>query len=149
MAVAQPRPMTARTEYEPVVRAGRNELGTISIADQVVSKIAAQAAAENPDAGASAARMLGRAVPGAARVPGVRDTDLQARPKASVEVDGAKAFVALEISVRWPAPVPEVTDQVRSHVRERVMELAGLSADEVDITVADLATDISPPPRAR
>jgi uncharacterized alkaline shock family protein YloU len=136
------------TDIEPAARAGRNELGTISIADGVVSKIAARAAAENPDAGAAAARMLGRAVPGAGHL-GVRGTDLQALPKTSVEVDGSKAFVTLEISVRWPASVPEITGQVRRHVRDRVRELTGLDVDEVHITVADLATDITPPPRVR
>jgi uncharacterized alkaline shock family protein YloU len=136
------------TGLEPAARAGRNELGTISIADGVVSKIAARAAAENPDAGAAAARMLGRAVPGAGHL-GVRGTDLQALPKTSVEVDGSKAFVTLEISVRWPASVPEITGQVRRHVRDRVRELTGLNVDEVHITVADLATDITPPPRVR
>lgn len=147
MAVAQPHPQMS-TSLEPAARAGRNELGTISIADRVVSKIAARAAAENPDAGAAAARMLGRAVPGAGHL-GVRGTDLQALPKTSVEVDGSKAFVTLEISVRWPASVPEITGQVRRHVRDRVRELTGLDVDEVHITVADLATDITPPPRVR
>ena len=92
--------------------------------------------------------MLGRAVPGAGHL-GVRGTDLQALPKTSVEVDGSKAFVTLEISVRWPASVPEITGQVRSHVRDRVRELTGLDVNEVHITVADLATDITPPPRVR
>ena len=147
MAVAQPHPQMS-TGLERAARAGRNELGTISIADGVVSKIAARAAAENPDAGAAAARMLGRAVPGAGHL-GVRGTDLQALPKTSVEVDGSKAFVTLEISVRWPASVPEITGQVRRHVRDRVRELTGLDVDEVHITVADLATDITPPPRVR
>jgi uncharacterized alkaline shock family protein YloU len=147
MAVAQPHPQMS-TGIEPATRAGRNELGTISIADGVVSKIAARAAAENPDAGAAAARMLGRAVPGAGHL-GVRGTDLEALPKTSVEVDGSKAFVTLEISVRWPASVPEITGQVRRHVRDRVRELTGLDVDEVHITVADLATDITPPPRVR
>jgi uncharacterized alkaline shock family protein YloU len=159
MAVTQPLPqMTTTTEpppqtsvgadLEPAARAGRNELGTISIADTVVTKIAARAAAENPDAGAAAARMLGRAVPGAGHL-GVRGTDLDALPKTTVEVDGSKAFVNLEISVRWPAPVLDVTGQVRRHVQERVRELTGLEVDEVHIVVADLATDITPPPRVR
>ncbi len=148
MALAQPPPMSAGTNADPVARAGRNELGTISIADRVVSKIAARAAAENPDAGAAAARILGRAVPGSGHL-GVRGTDLQALPKTSVDVDGSKAFVTLEISVRWPASVPDVAEQVRSHVRDRVRELAGLDVDEVHIVIADLATDIVPPPRAR
>src|ERR1700746_1239641 len=101
MAVPQPLPqmsvvtgpqpqMTTAADVEPV-RAGRSELGMISIADGVVTKIAACAAAENPDAGAAVARMLGRAVPGAGHL-GLRGTDLKALPKTSVDVDGSKAF---------------------------------------------------------
>lgn len=148
MAVTRPEPVDAGTQAGPA-RSGRNELGTIKIDDSVVTKITAQAAAENPDAGAAAARVLGSAVPGANQLPGVRGTDLQGLPKTSVLVDGAKAFVTLELAVRWPASVPEVTDQVRRHVRDRVRELAGLEVDEVHIVVADLAVDIAPPPRAR
>jgi uncharacterized alkaline shock family protein YloU len=148
MAVPQPQPMSTATDVEPAARAGRNELGTINIADGAVTKIAARAAAENPDAGAAAARMLGRVVPGAGHL-GVRGTDLQGLPKTSVDVDGSKAFVTLELSVRWPASVPDVTAQVRSHVRDRVRELTGLDVAEVHIVVADLATDIAPPPRVR
>ena len=140
--------MSAVTEARPAPLAGRTELGTITIADTVVTKIAAQAAAENPDAGAAVARVLGRAVPGAGNL-GVRGTDLSALPKTSVQVDGSKAYVSLEIAVRWPASVAEVTGQVRHHVRDRVRELAGLDVDEVHIVVADLATDITPPPRVR
>jgi uncharacterized alkaline shock family protein YloU len=140
--------MSTATDVEPAARAGRNELGTISIADGAVTKIAARAAAENPDAGAAAARMLGRIVPGAGHL-GVRGTDLQGLPKTSVDVDGSKAFVTLELSVRWPASVPDVTAQVRHHVRDRVRELTGLDVAEVHIVVADLATDIAPPPRVR
>lgn len=148
MAVPQPQPMSTATDVEPAARAGRNELGTISIADGAVTKIAARAAAENPDAGAAAARMLGRVVPGAGHL-GVRGTDLQGLPKTSVDVDGSKAFVTLELSVRWPASVPDVTAQVRHHVRDRVRDLTGLDVAEVHIVVADLATDIAPPPRVR
>ena len=128
--------------------AGRTDLGRITISDGVVTKIAAMAAAENPDAGAAVARVLGRALPGAGHL-GVQDTDLSALPKTRVEVDGSKAFVTLEMAVRWPASVPAVTAQVRRHVRDRIRELAGLEADEVHIVVSDLATDITPPPRVR
>ena len=129
-------------------RAGRNGLGTITVADSAVSKIAARAAAEVPDAGAAAARMMGRALPGAGHL-GLRGTDLKALPKTTVRVDGSKAYVTLEISVRWPAAVPEVASQVRRQVQDRVRDLAGLDVDEVHIVVADLATDIAPPPRVR
>ena len=151
--VAEPEPQTDAAGAEVMARAGRNELGTISIADGVVTKIAARAAAENPDAGAAVTRMLGRAVPGAGNLGtgslGVRSTDLDALPKTTVEVDGSKAFVSLEISVRWPESILEVTGQVRRHVRDRVAELTGLQVDEVHIVVSDLATDIAPPPRVR
>jgi uncharacterized alkaline shock family protein YloU len=141
--------MTVTTaETGATVAAGRTELGAITIADGVVAKVAARAAAENPDVGAAAARILGRAVPGAGHL-GLRGTDLAGLPKTSVDVDGSKAFVNLEISVRWPAPVPAVADQVRSHLRSRVTQLTGLSVEEVHIVVADLVTDITPPPRAR
>ena len=137
----------AGAESAAVAQAGRTGLGTITIANGVVSKIAARAAAENPDAGAAAVRVLGRAVP--AGHLGLRGTDLAGLPKASVDVDGSKAFLTLEISVRWPASVPAVTDQVRSYLRSRVTELTGLTVEEVHIVVADLVTDITPPPRVR
>ena len=140
--------MTVAAETQPAPLAGRNELGRITIADRVVTKIAAQAAAENPDAGAATARVLGHAVPGAGHL-GVRGTDLDALPKTTVQVDGSKAFVNLEIAVRWSAPVAEVTAQVRRHVQDRVRELAGLEADEVNIVVAGLAAAITPPPRVQ
>ncbi len=143
-AVAETSPAP---QASPALQAGRTELGRISVADGVVTKVAARAAAENPDAGAAVARVLGRAMPG--MVPGVRGTDLGALPKTTVQVDGATAFVTLEIAVRWPAPVAEVTGQVRSHVRDRIRQLAGLEAVEVHIIVADLATDVTPPPRVR
>jgi uncharacterized alkaline shock family protein YloU len=143
-----PAPLAGQTVTSPAPLAGRTELGTISIADEAVTKIAARAAAENPDAGSATARMLGHAIPGAGSL-GVRGTDLSALPKTSVQVDGAKAYVTLEIAVRWPAPVAEVTGQVRQHVRERLRELAGLEVEEVHIVVADLATDITRPPRVR
>ncbi len=129
-------------------QAERNELGKITIADKVVAKIAAQAAGENPDAGAAAARLLGVALPGAGHL-GLRASDLDALPKTSADVDGSLVVLSMELSVRWPAAVREVTDQVRSHIRDRVRDLTGLTVQEVRIVVAALVTDITPPPRVR
>lgn len=136
------------TTAEAAPAAGRTELGMITIADGVVTKLAARAAAENPDVGPAAPRVLGRTVPGAGHL-GLRATELTGLPKTAVDVDGSKAYVNLEISVRWPAPVPPVADQLRSHLRSRIAELTGLSVEEVHIVVADLVTDITPPPRVR
>jgi uncharacterized alkaline shock family protein YloU len=147
-AVATEGPRGGADQGAELALLGHSELGSIVIADRVVTKIAACAAAEHPDAGAAAARMLGLAVPGAGYL-GVRGTDLDALPKTSVEVDGSKAFVTMEISVRWPESVLEVTEQVRRRVQDRVSELTGLQVDEVHIVVSDLATDLIPPPRVR
>lgn len=122
---------------------GVNELGRISISEKVVRKIAAKAASENSDAGATATRVLGVSVPGG------HDSDLDGLPKTSVEVDGTVAVVTMEISVRWPKSVATVSEQVRRHVRDRVDELTGIDVVELNVTVADLVTDIPAPPRVR
>jgi uncharacterized alkaline shock family protein YloU len=120
----------------------------IVINDRVVEKLAAGAAAEIPDAGAAAPRVLGRSVTGASPL-GYRRTSLTALPKASARVDGSIVVFDLWISVRWPASVPEVSSAVREHVRGRVSELTGLTVTEVAISVTDLVTQLPPPPRAR
>src|SRR6476659_2956089 len=127
---------------------GRNELGTITVDDDVVAKMAACAAVEIPDAGAAATRVMGRSIPGGGRL-GLRATNLAALPKTKAEIDGNSTFLSMELSIRWPASVPDTAAQVRQHVRERIQELAGLTVAEVDITVAALATTITPPPRVR
>jgi len=119
--------------------AGRGELGTISISETVVAKLAAQAAVEIPDAGAAAPRLLGRSLSGAGGL-GMRATSLTGLPKASAHVDGSVGLIRLEISVRWPASVPAVTTAVRQHVRTRLTELTGLHVPEVTIEVTDLVT---------
>jgi uncharacterized alkaline shock family protein YloU len=142
--------MTASTAVRPAVpghRRGHTELGMISINDRVVAKIAARAAAEIPDAGAAAPRVLRRSVSGAAAL-GARQTSLTELPKASADVDGSNAIVDLSISVRWPSSVPEVSRAVSEHVRSRVSELTDLTVTEVRISVTDLVTRIPGPPRA-
>lgn len=120
--------------------AGRGELGTITIAESVVAKLAARAALEVPDAGAAAPRLLGRSLSGAGGL-GVRQTSLSALPKVSATVDNSIALLRLEISVRWPASVPAVTAAVRERVRTRLVALTGLDVAEVTIRVTDLVTE--------
>jgi uncharacterized alkaline shock family protein YloU len=128
----------------PTAPAGRTGPGKVSINDRVVEKMASRAAAEIPDAGGAAARILGREIAGAA-VLGGRETSLDSLPRVSAEVDGSVVVLSLSISVRWPAPVPEVCDAVRQHVRDRLAELTGLTVAEVSITVTDLITRAAAP----
>ena len=130
MAVAQPHPQMSAGTGLRVGLLGGDELGTISIADGVVSQDRRPGRGRKPRRRQpAAARMLGRAVPGAGHL-GVRGTDLQALPKTSVEVDGSKAFVTLEISVRWPASVPEITGGPPPRPRPGIRKLTGLDVDE-------------------
>ncbi len=69
--------------------------------------------------------------------------------QTSVQVDGASVFVDVTISVRWPADIAAVSSDVRQRVTDRVSDLTGLTVQEVDITVADLVTDLPAPPRVR
>lgn len=128
--------------------AGRTEDGTIHISDGVVAKLASRAALEVDDAGAAAPRLLGQDVSraGLGRL-GVRRTALDALPRTHATVDGARAFVRLTISVRYPAPVPHVAREVRERVQERVRQLTGLEVSEVEITVTALATELPKPAR--
>lgn len=119
------------------------DAGAITIHDRVVEKLAARAVSEVPDAGAAAPRVLGRSISAPSAL-GSRRSDLAALPKTSVRVDGSFAVVELELGVRWPCSIPEVTQAVRDHVRRRVAELTELTVAEVNIHVADLVRD---PPR--
>jgi uncharacterized alkaline shock family protein YloU len=139
---------TALLPAAPGAPPGRTELGTISINDRVVEKMAARAAVEIPDAGAAASRFLGRSMAGASAL-GARQTNLTDLPKTSADVDGSRVILDLSISVRWPASVPEVSDAVREHVRSRVGELTGLIVTEVSISVTALVTQLPAPPRVQ
>lgn len=129
-------------------RIGRSELGTVSVADRVVEKLAARAAAEIGDAGAAAPRVLGRSLDSRAAI-GIRSTSLAGLPKTSARVDGTLVLIELTLSVRWPASIPKVTAAVRDNVRRRVAELTGLNVVEVSIHVADLVTELPAQPRVR
>ncbi len=138
---------TAERPAEPAPAPGRNELGTISINDRVIEKMASRAAAEIPDAGAAAPRVLGRSLAAAPGGIGIRQTSLDALPRASADVDGSIVALTVTLSVRWPASVPAVTKSVRERVRDRIAELTGMRVIEVSISVTDLVTSLPAPPR--
>lgn len=140
MAEGPPPPMTGRDIDQPA--------GTITISDTVVAKLASRAVLEVPDAGGAAPRVLGRSVPGAGHL-GIRETSLTTAPKVSADVAGSVAHVEVAISVRWPASVRRVTEQVRGHLRDRLQALTGLTVAEVRITVTDLVAGTSPTGRVR
>lgn len=102
--------------------------GSTDIADRVVEKIAVGAVAEVDDAYGSARRLLGLRMPGATA------------PRVTVQIDGHLATVRVAMSVRYPAPIRQVTREVRAHVMERVGALTGLDVRHVDIEIPALIT---------
>ncbi len=136
-----PRPQTLPVPAgDQPQQAGPNDLGTIRIADEVVARIAARAALEVAGVGSAPSGVLGLTG---------RSAQAGALPTAHATVDGHLALVELSMSVRYPLAVREVAAAVRSAVRERVGELAGLQVPQVDITVPALADGPAPGRRVR
>ena len=111
--------------------------GRLVVADRVVEKIASQAATEVDRATGAPRRVLGLSL-------GSALGSAEDRPQVSARVDWPVATVSVVMSVAWPAPVLEVTEQVRRHVEEQLATLAGVRTAGVDIRVTAL-----PGPRSR
>ncbi len=114
--------------------------GRLTIADRVVEKVAAQAVTEVDRATGAPRTVLGQTL-------GRASEDSPAR--TSAQVDGDLVTVTVSMSVSWPAPVRDVTAQVRRRVVDRVEELTGLHVADVDIDVPTLLTKHNPTPRVR
>lgn len=109
-------------------------LGTTTIADAVVSKVAGIAAREVPgvhDLGAGATRALGAMT----RSVGFGDERMQG---VGVEVGEEEAAVDLVIVIDYGESIPQVSNAVRENVVKRVEGIVGLRVNEVNITVNDL-----------
>lgn len=110
--------------------AGRPESrGRTEIADKVLERIASHALHEVELTGGVSRRVFG--------VPLGRDS-AGTSPQVRARVHGGLATLAMTISVAYPAPVRQVTREVRSHITRRVSELTGLTVRQVDIEVASL-----------
>lgn len=117
--VTPPHGEVARHGSDPADR------GTTTVADRVVEKVAARAAAEVDHATGLRRSLAGRSL-------GSRAV------RADVVIDGSVAALRLELAVVFPAPVRPVTRAVRRHVTARVGDLCDLTVDHVDITVRAL-----------
>jgi uncharacterized alkaline shock family protein YloU len=135
---------------------GQNELGRIEVDARAVEKIASLAAIEIPNVTGAAGRLLSRAMSSAmssamsgavsgavSNAAGIsrRRPSTSRLPKVSADVDGGLAFLEVELAVRWPAPVGQVTEAVRQHLFVQVRELLGLEVSEVNIQVVELPSE--------
>ncbi len=113
----------------------QTDRGTTTIADSVVAKIAALAARE-----VDAVESLGGAISSAlAGVVGRIRGDEHKTAGVGVEVGSKQAAVDLSITIRYPAPIPQVAEGVRQNVIDRIESMTGLEVVEVNVAVTDLA----------
>jgi uncharacterized alkaline shock family protein YloU len=112
----------------------RSERGTTSLADAVVTKVAAIAAREIGgvhDLGGGVARAMGG-------VTGRVGMGTETTRGVSVEVGSRQAAVDLSLVLEYGVSIPEVTEAVRDNVIRRIEGITGLAVTEVNISVNDL-----------
>lgn len=133
---SRPRTPVASTT-EKTVEATSGGHGTTTIAEGVVTKIAALAARE-----IEGVDSLGGAISGAlAGVVGRARGAEHRTAGVGVEVGTKQAAVDVSMKVRYPYPIHEVADAVRQNVIERINAMTALEVLEVNIAVTDLAFD--------
>ncbi len=101
--------------------------GSLIIADRAVQRIAQAAAL---------------AVTGVA--PAEKSTNAlnsvlgRAYPRVDCDISGNRVRAELDVVGVWPTPAPLLAGQVRDAVTEQLHQLAGLTVDAVDVTVAKI-----------
>jgi uncharacterized alkaline shock family protein YloU len=108
---------------------GRDLPGRTTLADRAVERTAIQAITEIADVGGTARWMLGDTLGGPAE---------ERSAQVSATVDDTTASLHVRLSIAYPASVARTTQQVRSHLIQRLHELTSLAVTRVDITVTAL-----------
>lgn len=112
-----------------------SERGSLTVADRVVERVAGYAVTLVPDAVAAPRRVLGLNV-------GESRPDSSAHVTAHVH--GSTASVEATVAVRWPHSVREVSDQIRSRIRDDVEAITAVRVDHVDIDVVSMSVPTKP-----
>lgn len=97
--------------------------GRTVVDKQVIEKIAEQAAFEVTDA--SEHRRAFALVPG----------DPSGRLPVNAQLDGAEAWLSVDVALSYPSPLRAATEALRQHVLARVEHLVGVTVRRVDIRV--------------
>ena len=115
-----------------------SELGSTTIADAVVTKIASIAAREVRgvyDLGGGTARAIG----GMTRSVGIGGIGVDERMQGvGVEVGEREAAVDLTVVVEYGESIPQIAKTLRENITRRIEGMTGLTVTEVNIAVNDL-----------
>ncbi len=112
--------------------------GGLTVAKRVVEKIAEQAALEVTGRGEHQKAYAVR--PGA---PGT------ARPTVEVQLEGADAWLTIDVGLTYPTPLRAAADELRAHLCERLEELSGVTVKRLDIRISWLGATVKQPRRLR
>lgn len=116
----------------------QEEGGDTVIREHVVGKIAGLAIQEVPGVHELVPFGTGEAIEAIAkRVGGGVKRDLGVR----VEIGRVECAIDCRIVARYGASIPEIAEEIRRNVRERVRQMTGLEVKEVNIEVTDLYFD--------
>jgi uncharacterized alkaline shock family protein YloU len=114
-----------------------SELGSTTIADAVVTKIASIAAREVRgvyDLGGGTARTIG----GMTRSVGIGGGLDERMQGVGVEVGEREAAVDLTVVVEYGESIPRIANALRENITRRIEGMTGLTVTEVNIAVNDL-----------
>ena len=115
----------------------RGARGETDISTQVVEKLAVRLATEVPG-------VIDRPISG---IRGGCLAGLLARQALRRSSAGPAHASALHLDVAYTAPVCQLAEEVRTHVRDGLRRLTGLTTTRLDVTVHHIVT--TPPPRRR
>jgi uncharacterized alkaline shock family protein YloU len=131
---------TRRRQESPL----KTERGNTTISNAVVSQVAGMAAqeVEGVQMGGGTARTVGGVLDsvtgGSGTTRGV-----------TVEVGEEEAAIELTMATEYGRSIPQLSEAVRTNVKRRVENLAGLRVNEVNITVNDVLLQGSPSEQAQ
>ncbi|MBG6192367.1 putative alkaline shock family protein YloU [Arthrobacter sp. CAN_A212] len=109
---------------------GAGERGALQVSEKALRKIAAQSASELPFVGGVTGGVLGIG----------QDSDINARPKADIELSGRTAFVTLSVAMAYPSSLREGTQRLRGRVKDALESSTGITVGRVDIEITALHT---------
>ena len=137
-AASEPAQASSTAKSRQDDEALSSELGSTTIADAVVTKIASIAAREVPgvyDLGGGTARAIG----GATRSIGIGGIGVDERMQGvGVEVGEREAAVDLTVVVEYGESIPRIANALRENITRRIEGMTGLEVTEVNIAVNDL-----------
>ena len=107
--------------------------GEALIEDDVVASIAGMAAREVEGVANLGKSLVRRMVSGA-----VSGAGGKARHGVTVEVGKKEAIVDLQLDVIYGLNIPNIVTEVRKRVATRLMEIAGLTAKEINVRVVSI-----------